>query len=475
MAEIGVFTPEQARLVWQDYQTRQQLAPQINQNFPQRRVIDEPSPHRVFVRNDSGETIPAYGCMRITGTATVSGRTVVTVDKPDGSCTEYMFNSQFAIAAIGEDSPGLGWGYRFGIVSMLGDAAASFPAAYAPVDGSWEVTEQPGGPFIVFGECLQGDLIGKTADSAKVAWEIEAELQDSLLATDPSGVADFVSIRSAYPHVIRPPETIEDGEVQFENPWRLDAICGSKVVLQRIASFCGEESSPTWEVCKVELYKARWIKVRYTTEGSGSPDVLDYWNGEDPESCGAEVTVEYPLGEPCIDADVIAFYDPFTDTYQAISSESAMLGPAETMDIVQAMAFDGCSINFVKQQAKVFPCGSEPDLITISPEFTTVDVLTGADFEYSAQTCDTTASWSWNEGTSTWDVVTPCESGCTATSPPTLPPGPWNDFAVSHESPCTRQVITGLQFAKAVVDVCSFATTSPDIIPITNCPPPEEP
>jgi len=154
--EIGVFTPEQARLIWQDYQTRQQLVPQISQNFPQRRIVDEPSPHRVWVRNDSGETIPAYGCMQITGTVDVSGRTVVKVIKPNATDKEYLFNSQFEIA-----DGGSGWAFRFGVVIMLGTAPTD-PTQYRPIVASWNV-EEGDGPFVVFGEhnAVSNALIGR--------------------------------------------------------------------------------------------------------------------------------------------------------------------------------------------------------------------------------------------------------------------------------------------------------------------------
>jgi hypothetical protein len=159
--EIGAFTPEQARLIWQDYQTRQQLVPQISQNFPQRRIIDEPSPHRVWVRNDSSEAIPAYGCMQITGTAEVSGRTVVKVTKPTDTDGEYLTNSQFAIPVIGEGESGCGWAYRFGVVVFLGDPPTD-PARYRPIVDSWEV-EEGDGPFVIFGahNAAEGSLIGR--------------------------------------------------------------------------------------------------------------------------------------------------------------------------------------------------------------------------------------------------------------------------------------------------------------------------
>lgn len=161
MSDIGSFTPEQARLLWLDYQSRQQLNPKVSQNFPQRRALDEPSPHRVFVKNDSGEAIPAFGCMQISGTEVIAGRTVVTVTKPSSVDGEYVFNSQFEIA-----SGGNGWAFRFDIVIMLGTPPAG-PTAYKPIVGSWEV-EEGDGPFVVFGEhtVVSGALIGRIGSAS---------------------------------------------------------------------------------------------------------------------------------------------------------------------------------------------------------------------------------------------------------------------------------------------------------------------
>lgn len=156
MSEIGVFTPEQARLVWQDYLSRQQLAPPIRENFPQRRQIDEPSPHRVFIQNASGETMPAFGCGQITGTTTSGGVTVVTVTKPTTTDGEYLINSQFEIATGGN-----GWAYRFGTVIFTGTAASGI-AEFRPVVSSWNIAEGPG-PFVIFGahNVVSNGLIGR--------------------------------------------------------------------------------------------------------------------------------------------------------------------------------------------------------------------------------------------------------------------------------------------------------------------------
>jgi hypothetical protein len=39
MDQIGVFTPEQARELWQDYQSRKQLPARVQQHYPQRPVV----------------------------------------------------------------------------------------------------------------------------------------------------------------------------------------------------------------------------------------------------------------------------------------------------------------------------------------------------------------------------------------------------------------------------------------------------
>ena len=149
MDEIGVFTPEQARQLWQWYQTAKQHQPHIQQNFPIRRTIDEPSPHRVFVKNTSGEECPAFACMKITGVEIVGGITTVTIDKPDTTDGEFLFNCQFAIAD-GEN----GWAFRYGIVIALGDGVAPTAAnvKYQPAVGTWTIEESEGGFFTVFGE-----------------------------------------------------------------------------------------------------------------------------------------------------------------------------------------------------------------------------------------------------------------------------------------------------------------------------------
>lgn len=168
MNELAGFTPEQGRLLWQWYLTSRQQQPHIQQNYPQRRPIDEVSPHRVFVLNTEAEVIPPYACMRVTGVDVVGGQTVVKVEKPTDTDGEFLFNCQFEIPVAGESSAGVGWAYRYGVVIMQGNGTP--PTAenvqYVPVVGSWEI-EEGSGPFIVFGEHNVGTdtLIGRFTGS----------------------------------------------------------------------------------------------------------------------------------------------------------------------------------------------------------------------------------------------------------------------------------------------------------------------
>jgi hypothetical protein len=148
--EAAWFTPEQGREMWQDYLRRKQLPAQQTQNFPNRRTLDEPSPHRVFVYNTGSEVIPAYACMRVTGTRNINNVTAIDVEKPTSTDGEFLFNSQFPIAVPSSTETGVGWAYRFGVVIMLGDAPSEPSVEYSPIVGSWEI-EEGAGPFVVYG------------------------------------------------------------------------------------------------------------------------------------------------------------------------------------------------------------------------------------------------------------------------------------------------------------------------------------
>jgi hypothetical protein len=155
--EAAWFSPEQGREMWQDYLRRKQLPAQQTQHFPQRRELDEPSPHRVFVYNTGSEVIPPYACMRVVGTRSINNVTAIDVEKPTSTDGEFLFNCQYPIAVAAEESPGVGWAFRFGVVIMLGSDPSEPGAEYGPIVGSWEI-EEGAGPFVVYGHHRANEL-----------------------------------------------------------------------------------------------------------------------------------------------------------------------------------------------------------------------------------------------------------------------------------------------------------------------------
>jgi hypothetical protein len=173
MDQIGVFTPEQARELWQFYQSQKQLPAQLTKNFPQRRPIDEVSPHRVFVKNTEAEAIPPFACLRVIGVEVVGGRTALKVEKPTLTSGEFVFNGPYAIEPAAGDVLGVGWAFRYGIVVMLGDPPSAPNVSYQPIVGSWEI-EEGGGPFTIFGdykitpESTTAAVIGRFAGGGEI-------------------------------------------------------------------------------------------------------------------------------------------------------------------------------------------------------------------------------------------------------------------------------------------------------------------
>lgn len=412
--EIGSFSEEQTRIIWQVVQKA--LASAGINNTRKVKIADEPSPHRVFFRNDSGEKIPPFGCMEVTGTDEELERTFVKVIKPSTICGEYLFNSQFAVEA-----DGFGWGYAFGLVRMRGTASAYEACKrYAPSASSWDVAEGPG-PFLVYG-----------ADTA-----VEGALRGRI-----------------------------------------------------IGDHC----------------KARWIKFDYQA-GGGNTTVTPtaFYDGPDPSECG-DVTVAYPLGEPLCDTPLLAFYDPNTDEYQAVSTPSALLGEPVTQTLVNSVDGDECGISYTATDYLTFPasCDPEPAIIPV-PFGTDVTVMVSAssdecgkintmsqsmrailcdsegepteptsgsfdiDFgdmkfvtgaSFGANSCGGDATYTWNTGTDDWDLTTPCAGGCEST-PPAIP-DPLPTTAITETVSCSpredAQCGLNLQLM-GIGDSCDFGSS----------------
>jgi hypothetical protein len=390
-SEFAAFTPEQARAIWQIVQKA--MAADSMRNTRKITPIDEPSPHRVRFKNDSGEEIPSFACMQVMGTVQENNTTFVLVDKPSDVCGEYLFNSPYPVEA-----DGFGWGYAFGQVRMRG-TASTFDACsrYAPAADSWDVAEGPG-PFIVYG---------------------------------------------------------------------IDDVLDNVVRGRIIGDHC----------------KARWIQFDYEAGGDNSTVTpTAFFDGPDPSECG-DVTVSYPLGEPLCDTPVMAFYDPNTDEYQAVSTPSALMGEPVTQTLVNSISGEDCGITYNATQYKTFPnscnpsptpvgvplgadipvivamssdeCGkinyswqsiraflcdsegepTEPSQTSFNINFGTQKFVTAASF--GANSCGGNATYTWNTTTDDWDLTDPCPSGCEST-PPAIP-DPLPTTEITQEVSCTSR------------------------------------
>lgn len=98
-------------------------------------------------KNVSAESMPAFGVGKITGTTTVSGLEVLTVDKPDSTLVRhYLVNSEDAVAASA-----LGVGWFDGMARCLyNGGSASFDQGYGPKSGQWSA-EPDWEPFALIG------------------------------------------------------------------------------------------------------------------------------------------------------------------------------------------------------------------------------------------------------------------------------------------------------------------------------------
>lgn len=304
--------------------------------------------------------------------------------------------------------------------------------------------------------------------------EIEVQIETTIKSTDTTSTGEYIRSRSTYPFVDEPEGINETtGEVEFQNPFKLDAMCGAKVTLQRkMIEGCNETLE--WVLIHSDKKKARWIKFTFTPGVLDSVVITDYYEGDDPTPCGT-IDVVWPLGDPCEECPVIAFYDPNTDKYVAVDTEASVLGIPQTVNIIEAIAFDGCSINYIKTGASVF-CKGDPDLLTTSPALMTTTVLANVVLRQPVEECPNVCRYEWS--VDAWFLVESCGSGsgcaCTADAP-TDAPGPGDPTVI--EFPCTRDdgLTTGpggLDFYYKSIDVCNYVDASGIYtIPINECPP----
>jgi hypothetical protein len=137
--ELASITPEQWRVVW-GY-VKSQLS-----GTPRPRIMSNQSAFdTVSFRNDSGEEIPAFAAMRVTGVAMLDDQIVLTVNKPNSSTFETLINGPQAVATTE-----IGSGYKYGILQAKVEAGRTLGETLKAKASSWEL-EDGTGPFIFLG------------------------------------------------------------------------------------------------------------------------------------------------------------------------------------------------------------------------------------------------------------------------------------------------------------------------------------
>ena len=93
----------------------------------------------IYIKNDSDEEIPAFGCVQTTGTVDFGGQNYITVDKPtdtSGTAGKYLFNS-IAPVAVGE----YGIAYAGPVVrALISSGSVACGSQWQPVVNSFLLT-----------------------------------------------------------------------------------------------------------------------------------------------------------------------------------------------------------------------------------------------------------------------------------------------------------------------------------------------
>ena len=98
------------------------------------RVLANSAP--IYVKNEAGEEIPAYGCMKVTGAAELDGQNYLEVEKPDSDFdATFLINGPHAI----EDG-GRGVAQTSNVLRILTDGGTiTNGQQWGPVDGEWHI------------------------------------------------------------------------------------------------------------------------------------------------------------------------------------------------------------------------------------------------------------------------------------------------------------------------------------------------
>lgn len=181
--DIAAFKPETAQLILQvvNYLVAAGFVDKPGGRKPQ--FIPPQAP--IYIKNDTGEEIPAFGCVQVSGTIEDGGQNYLEVTKPvdtSGTAGWYLFNGLQPI-----EIDGYGIAYDGPLARMLTDGSAvNSGDKWGPVVGSFEL--EPGGTLVIAAgeDDIAPDVIrGFNVSAPSDARIIEYLIQSVVTSTDP--------------------------------------------------------------------------------------------------------------------------------------------------------------------------------------------------------------------------------------------------------------------------------------------------
>lgn len=179
MEKIGAFSPENAKMILEVVRYLRANGMVIN-GGQKKDLLSPPDPAfpPIIFRNDSGEEIPPYACMQITGTDIQEDRTIFIVEKPVdifGEFGPYLFNLH---RPIEEDKYGTG-DAGLEVIALSSSPTASAGTRFGPEIDSWSIVERKNGQFNQCGESAIGEstariLVGEAVKGFTIEFEITA-------------------------------------------------------------------------------------------------------------------------------------------------------------------------------------------------------------------------------------------------------------------------------------------------------------
>jgi hypothetical protein len=185
MSDIGVYTPETAKLVLEVVRYLKANGFVIEPGGRKPQFVPPDAP--VYIRNDSGLVVPPFACCQVTGTVDVGGQNYLTIDQPADVTGEggwYVFNG---IAEIEAEADSYGIAYDGPLVRMLTDGSTITAGdRWQPMVNAWTV--EPGGSlFIAAGaDDIEADVMRAFIASVGGSGQtIEFIIQSVAPATEP--------------------------------------------------------------------------------------------------------------------------------------------------------------------------------------------------------------------------------------------------------------------------------------------------